>query len=141
MFNYLFEIKAKLTPHLKMEGNDMPWMTDIYYNNATANDSRGAFGTRPLHMICIPGTHDSGCYIDHTINAFSKTQTKNIFDQLCGGIRYFDIRPYAKDANFFTFHGPVYTGDQIDGENGILSQIYNFLIMSLAQLIAQAGKA
>ncbi|MEN9657770.1 MAG: hypothetical protein RL571_1235 [Pseudomonadota bacterium] len=105
----------------------MPWMTEIYYNNASANDSRGAFGTRPLHKICIPGTHDSGCYIDHTINALSKTQTKKIFDQLCGGIRYFDIRPYVKDENFFTFHGPLYTGDQIDGENGILSQIYNFL--------------
>lgn len=103
----------------------MPWMTDLY-NNAVG------FNARPLHQITIPGTHDAGCYVDHLYGNFqSRTQTQTIGQQLAGGIRYFDLRPYQANyvtgRSFWTFHGPFYTGGQIDGPNGILAQITNFM--------------
>lgn len=100
------------------------WMTTLY------NAGIG-FENRPLSNITIPGTHDAGCYIIHpfpsnTFDAFSRTQTVNIGQQLADGIRYFDIRPKVSGNNFRVHHN-VYWGDQIDGDNGILSQVTDFM--------------
>lgn len=111
----------------------MPWMTDLFYDPATANDPRGAFPTRSLHQLTLPGTHDAGCYVDHLItNYLARTQSQNIFDQLAGGIRYFDIRPCISGGHFWTYHGPYY-GGQIDGAGGIFGQIAQYIqTLSLA---------
>lgn len=103
----------------------MPWMTDLFNNLA-------GFPLRPLHQITLPGSHDAGCYVDHTFgNALSRTQLQTIGQQLAGGIRYFDIRPYQANyvygRSFWTFHGPFYTGGQLDGANGILADVSNFM--------------
>ncbi|MCD4483338.1 hypothetical protein LQR31_02475 [Chromobacterium vaccinii] len=104
----------------------MPWMTDLF---RTANDARGPFPDRPLSRVTLPGTHDSGCYVDRAVsNALSKTQSQDIYGQLLGGIRYFDIRPCVKDGRLFTYHGEFYTGGPIDGEDGILMQLRRFML-------------
>lgn len=99
----------------------MPWMTNLFNNLAP-------FRTRPLSQITLPGTHDSGCYVDRMTNLLSRTQTQDIAGQLAGGIRYFDIRPRrASDGRFWTYHGPAYWGGPLDGEGGILQQVAGFM--------------
>lgn len=102
------------------------WMTALY--DEYLKD-------RCLYEITLPGTHDAGCYIRKTNPAASNaiTQTETIFKQLVGGIRYFDLRPYNPlvGKHFVTYHGPggvpVYEGDKLDGDEGILSQIDRFM--------------
>jgi|GEM_PF-1037141 len=107
----------------------MPWMTQLFNSEQANSDAaRGPFPQRPLHRIALPGTHDSGCYLDQSwSNAFSKTQKQDISSQLSGGIRYFDIRPkYLGDKQFTTYHGALYYGGMLTGEQGILRQIRAF---------------
>jgi hypothetical protein len=105
----------------------MPWMTDLYYDPALANTPRGAFPTRPLRQITLPGTHDSGCYRSQTLaNVWSQTQTEDIGQQLAGGVRYFDLRPCARGIEFWTYHGPLYWGGELTGADGILEQISDY---------------
>lgn len=105
----------------------MPWMTDLFYDPATANDPRGPFQNRRLYRMTLPGTHDAGCYVNHLItNYLARTQSQNIFGQLAGGIRYFDIRPCVSGGHFWTYHGPYY-GGQIDGAGGIIEQVVHYM--------------
>lgn len=100
----------------------MPWMTHLFNNEHN-------FPNRPLTEITIPGTHDSGCYVDHGYgrNFLARTQTQTIGGQLAGGIRYFDIRPHMTRAQeFWTYHGPYY-GGQLDGNPGILADVQQFM--------------
>ncbi len=86
-------------------------------------------GTRSLPQICMPGTHDSGCYEPMVFDepwtsmllvakAFADrgmagvyapmttTQRKNILEQLQSGARYFDLRPNVDaDGNYRIYHG------------------------------------
>jgi hypothetical protein len=104
----------------------MPWMTDLFYD-AALNASPLPFQNRTLSQITLPGTHDSGCYRDQRIsNVYSATQTQDIFQQLAGGVRYFDIRPCAKGAEFWTYHGAFYWGGELTGADGILQQIRDY---------------
>lgn len=99
------------------------WMTNLFNNE-------NGFPLRPLHQITLPGTHDAGCYVDHGnyFNFLSRTQTEDIGQQLNGGIRYFDIRPYKTDNNeFWTYHGLLYWGARLDGNGHILEQVRDFL--------------
>lgn len=107
----------------------MPWMTNLFYDPALEAAPRGPFRERPLRQITLPGTHDSGCYRDQRIsNIYSATQTQDIFQQLAGGIRYFDLRPAAYgDAEFWTYHGQLYWGGQLTGADGILAQVAAFI--------------
>ena len=98
----------------------MPWMTDVF------NQVPG-FPNRVLSDITIPGTHDAGCYVDRWNNFQSRTQLQTIGGQLNAGIRYFDIRPYLTNNQFWTYHGPFYTGGQLDGIAGILNDVANFM--------------
>ena len=80
----------------------MPWMTDLFYDPALEGAPLGPFRNRSLHQITLPGTHDSGCYRDQRIsNVYSATQTQDIFQQLAGGVRYFDLRPCARGTTFW----------------------------------------
>jgi len=56
---------------------------------------------KTLRQIAIPGTHDAGMY---TGNILGRTQDQNLYLQLSGGVRYFDLRP---DKNMNIVHGPV----------------------------------
>lgn len=106
----------------------MPWMTDLFYDPVLGGSARGLFQNRTLSQITLPGTHDSGCYRDQLIsNVLSATQTQDIFQQLAGGIRYFDIRPCARGTEFWTYHGKLYWGGQLTGADGILQQIRDYL--------------
>ncbi|MBE1161149.1 hypothetical protein [Dyella acidiphila] len=100
----------------------MPWMTQLFN---TTDPARGPFQLRPLNRITLPGTHDSGCYVDQTWSNFlSKTQMQDIGTQLQGGIRYFDIRPkFLGNGQFVTYHGGLYEGGMLTGAGGILQQI------------------
>lgn len=101
------------------------WMSDL-----------DAFiGTRKLREITLPGTHDSGAYefvsteldqynrgewdalydriadsiVDDIIRYLSRTQSKTIYEQLAGGIRYLDIRAMVSrvDHQWHMYHGRV----------------------------------
>ncbi|MES2947634.1 MAG: hypothetical protein V4858_03740 [Pseudomonadota bacterium] len=105
----------------------MPWMTDLFYDPALVGAPLGSFQNRPLHQITLPGTHDSGCYRDQRIsNVYSATQTQDIFQQLAGGVRYFDLRPCSRGIEFWTYHGQFYWGGQLTGADGILQQIADY---------------
>ncbi|MBE1161148.1 hypothetical protein [Dyella acidiphila] len=107
----------------------MPWMTQLFNNKqVNADEVRGPFPERPLRRIALPGTHDSGCYVEKAVtNALSKTQRQDVNSQLKGGIRYFDLRPkYLGDQQFTTYHGALYYGGMLTGEQGILRQIRDF---------------
>jgi hypothetical protein len=98
----------------------MPWMTDLYAN---------FLQNRTLHEITIPGTHDAGCYIDYNSynSLYSQTQVQTIGQQLAGGIRYFDLRPYVdQNGDYWIYHGQ-YTGGQLNGNNGIFQQVKTFM--------------
>jgi hypothetical protein len=102
----------------------MPWMTHLW-------NTVPAFQNRSLSQITIPGTHDTGCYINHQVNFGSRTQTQTVANQLAGGIRYFDIRPYQANRlsggySFWTYHGPSYTGGQLSAP-GILQDVANYM--------------
>lgn len=105
----------------------MPWMTDLFYDPALEGAPLGPFQNRSLHQITLPGTHDSGCYRDQRIsNVYSATQTQDIFQQLAGGVRYFDLRPCARGTEFWTYHGQFYWGGELTGADGILQQIKDY---------------
>ena len=72
-------------------------------------------GARPLHKICLPGTHDAGMgkitHSDivpkHIIADFTQTQSLKVAGQLHMGSRYFDVRPDLSGGAHWTGH---YTG-------------------------------
>ena len=51
--------------------------------------------SKSINEIIIPGSHDANTYTISKINAlapFAKCQHKTIFEQLCMGVRFFDLR-------------------------------------------------
>ena len=93
------------------------WMTQLYGNY---------LNNRPLSAITLPGTHDSGCYVDRMlVGSMAKTQVADMASQLAGGIRYFDLRPAeARGGTYWTYHGQPYWGDSFDN---ILAALRNYL--------------
>lgn len=61
-----------------------------------------AISNLPLKKMVIPATHDTGMY---TGGAAGLTQDLNLYGQLSGGARYFDLRV---DGNLNIRHGIVY---------------------------------
>ncbi len=92
------------------------WMTQLFANYLQ---------NRPLSAITIPGTHDSGCYVNSMrLARMARTQTADMAAQLAGGIRYFDLRPaIARNGTYWTYHGVPYWGDSFDN---ILRAIINY---------------
>ncbi|MFA8300843.1 MAG: phosphatidylinositol-specific phospholipase C domain-containing protein [Hyphomicrobiales bacterium] len=76
----------------------------------------GHIGNKPLNDIVVPGSHDAAMYD----LSFGQTQDHNIYNQLKGGVRYFDLRP---NGNLNMYHGPV-TGPHVDA---ILSNVKSFM--------------
>ncbi len=61
---------------------------------------------KSLHQIVFPASHDAGMYVDTGggSGAEALAQDQDLYQQLTGGQRYFDLRP---DYNLHFFHGPV----------------------------------
>ena len=56
-----------------------------------------------LKQIVIPGSHDAGMYHDSAGNSIAQNQT--IYQQLMGGVRYFDLRVKTSGSGFKIDHG------------------------------------
>lgn len=59
-----------------------------------------------LKSIAIPGSHDAGT---NGMPWYSKTQSRDIGDQLACGTRYFDLRVKLKKGECRIYHGPAYS--------------------------------
>jgi hypothetical protein len=77
------------------------WMTNLAAGSTT-------FAQTALNRLCIPGTHDSGCYGFWVpfVTVMCTTQTLPVDQQLAAGARFLDIRPrWDGGANdFYIFH-------------------------------------
>jgi hypothetical protein len=84
--------------HLANAGTAKNWM----------HDARHILKNKKLSSICIPGSHNSGMnkaiLTKSGLECNTKTQSFNIKKQLDYGIRYFDIRPYKQDGEFYAGH-------------------------------------
>lgn len=58
-----------------------------------------------VRQISIPGAHDAASNGNVSLATFSQTQTKSIADMLTLGVRAFDLRPKADNANMPLYHG------------------------------------
>lgn len=74
------------------------WLTDL-----------PALSTLPLSAICIPASHDGGCWSMRSSvipEGAVLTQRLDITGQLHAGARYFDLRPaLAGDGQLYSAHG------------------------------------
>ncbi|MTI32099.1 hypothetical protein [Xanthovirga aplysinae] len=66
----------------------------------------GTIGHKTLGEIVMPGSHDAGMYP----TSLGQTQDHNLYQQLTGGVRYFDLRP-GSDGNI---HHGIITGPPVD---------------------------
>lgn len=91
-------------------------------------------GSRPLHMVCMPGTHDAGMgeithvdVIPKDIMAdFTQTQSLKILGQLEMGSRYFDIRPEISGGTHWTGHYTNKLGARGQEMSSIIDDINTF---------------
>ncbi|MCM1306074.1 MAG: phosphatidylinositol-specific phospholipase C domain-containing protein [Bacteroides sp.] len=82
----------------------------------------------PLKSIAIPGSHDSG---SENMIWFSKTQSRDIADQLACGTRYFDVRVKMKKGECRIYHGPAYGLYLKD----VLRDVRDFLIANPSETV------
>lgn len=64
------------------------WMALIQKKNSS-------FSSLHLDQLMVPGSHDSGSQqmnVPQSINGAYQTQFRNVFEQLCAGVRYLDLR-------------------------------------------------
>ncbi|HEY6325564.1 MAG TPA: hypothetical protein VIW73_03470 [Candidatus Cybelea sp.] len=62
---------------------------------------------KALHQIVFPASHDAGMYADvfGGVGAEALAQDENLYEQLLGGQRYFDLRPDNYDGDLHFYHG------------------------------------
>ena len=63
-------------------------------------------GGLPITEVNIPGSHDS-CSFNAGLGFISNCQNKTIYEQLCSGIRFLDVRVEKKDEKLITVHSVV----------------------------------
>lgn len=112
------------------------WMGEL---NAS---SAGEFFKRPLNMVSLPASHDSGMSASNRCTSLAgaaqtQTQTLDIRGQLNAGIRYFDLRPCVWKVNnnngpndfAFGHFSPAESGQGCLGQNMIqgLQQVGSFI--------------
>ncbi|KAK7903360.1 hypothetical protein LTR67_001379 [Exophiala xenobiotica] len=91
-------------------------------------------GGRPLHKICMLGTHDAGMGIlSHTdvipkdiMALFTQTQSLKVLGQLEMGSRYFDIRPHISGGVYWTGHYSGKLGARGQKMSSIINDINHF---------------
>lgn len=101
--------KVLCCPPPKYHIDPANWMKDKFH----------VLKRKTLAELTLPGTHDSGCYQMAAADGFwkkiglplakniSTTQEKNVYQQLLGGIRYFDLRPYLYKNELYIHHNQV----------------------------------
>ena len=90
-----------------------------------------------LNAITMPGSHDAGMNLTHDCTVgvqpeWARTQVYSINDQLKAGSRYFDLRVYYKESNYFIGH---FDSVPVIGNSGcygsplatVLAQVKNFV--------------
>lgn len=89
---------------------------------------------KSLRQLALPGSHDAGMYTGSGLQILGKTQDLTIYQQLCEGVRYFDLRPdwsisdsISGDHAFFLFHGPI--------QGSLLSDVFD----DIAKFMNEAG--
>jgi len=99
-----------------------PFEVDWSYRNVShwMGDQNSLIGGRTLKEISLPGSHDAGMSVSQHcsggIECNTKTQEKDILEQLEAGSRYFDIRPVYDDhsgiwyTGHFSFAGSYLVG-------------------------------
>ncbi|BDD05855.1 hypothetical protein [Aureibacter tunicatorum] len=90
------------------------WMRDLH----------SVIANKTLGEIVLPGSHDAGMYP----SSLGQTQDQNLYEQLKGGVRYFDLRP---DEDMNIFHGPV-TGPKVDE---VLSDVRRYMDEGRKELV------
>jgi hypothetical protein len=94
--------KYAIQTHVSNEETTMWCSTSLIRERAGwMHDNFQSLKSKTLKELTLPASHDSGMYI----SALGKTQHKDIYDQLCYGIRYFDLRPAWHDDDLWIFHG------------------------------------
>ena len=96
---------------------------------SVSNWMAGLSGNESLADLTLPGTHDSHCTSSNILNwsavvsLFAATQSMDIPDQLCAGVRFIDLRcGYDDSGNIQMRHGTVpLKGTLQDAMNNIAS--------------------
>ncbi len=71
------------------------------------HDRLDLLGDRPLKRLVLPASHDSAMYESGPLKSLAQTQDLTIYQQLCHGVRYFDLRPQWHEGKLVIHHGPV----------------------------------
>lgn len=112
--------------------NHPNWMGDLI-------TAQSPYASKPINLILIPGTHDSGTYgMYHDY----RTQSLTIKQQLEAGVRYLDCR-VMKTGNSFYFHHTMQSPNMLGSVGdtpakqpyGVLNDIRNFLIAYPKEII------
>ncbi|HXP06848.1 MAG TPA: phosphatidylinositol-specific phospholipase C domain-containing protein, partial [Acidobacteriaceae bacterium] len=74
--------------------------------NNWMGDMMPEIGEKTLSQIVIPGSHDAGMYCDSGTSQLGQTQDQDIYAQLQGGVRFFDLR-VKQGSPQRIYHGPV----------------------------------
>ncbi|MBW8326920.1 MAG: hypothetical protein K0M50_19305 [Prolixibacteraceae bacterium] len=80
--------------------------TDTEYATTWMQDNLDILGNKKLNEICILGSHDAAMYEatyrnEGTPDCAVINQSVSILEQLCFGVRYFDIRPTYIETNIY----------------------------------------
>jgi Domain of unknown function (DUF5050)/LVIVD repeat len=104
------------------------WMKSL----AATNQS---FGSRSLKQMVIPGTHDAGMYETRVFGGFSsgnaQTQNQCFFDQLSGGVRYFDLRVADDSGTLYVYHGKAW-GPTLES---VLADVNEFMAPGRSEIV------
>jgi hypothetical protein len=91
------------------DGSDLYSSASMILDRANwMNDMLPSIGSKSLSEITFPGTHDAGMYTSSDLGKFSLAQDQSIYQQLQGGVRYFDlrVRRTSDSSGFRIYHGP-----------------------------------
>ncbi|NUO00818.1 MAG: hypothetical protein HUU01_09390, partial [Saprospiraceae bacterium] len=96
-------------------------------SNTTPGSWMNNFSTRKISELCLPGAHDAGMsQTDYCTNLASAhpttdtiTQSKDFYEMLNSGIRYFDVRPGWLKTSGTDAHTETWTGHFSDHFGGV----------------------
>jgi hypothetical protein len=95
--------------------NDGTIYKDLYFSTSAIRDranwmrdNLSWLGDKTLQDIVIPATHDAGMYRADDFGILALTQDQSVYDQLRGGVRYFDLRVLAGNPQYI-YHGSSWT--------------------------------
>jgi hypothetical protein len=94
--------------HLRNDGTiykDLCFSTSAIRDRANwMRDNLFWLGNKTLKDIVIPGSHDAGMYRGEDLGFGALAQDQSVYDQLRGGVRYFDFRVLAGNPQYI-YHG------------------------------------